>query len=159
MDDYRLVWSAPAYEHRVHGTDWYVAVGIITVALAVAFFIVGNIALSLILLIGIGTLLVYARKEPHLIEYEISELGIRADTTLYRWESLDSFWILEQESVSAAHTSSKLFLTSKKTFMPHIMILLDNAPITEVHAAMESMLPAVPQNESLPEHLMHKLGF
>jgi len=159
MDDYRIVWSAPIHEHRVHGVDWYWAVGIITTALAVAFFIIGNIPLSLILLLGVGTLLLYAWRGPSIVEYEISERGIRAGTTLYKWESLDSFWILERERATAPYVSSKLFLTSKKTFMLHIMILLDNAPIAEIRAAMESMLPAVPQNESLPERLMRKLGF
>ena len=121
-----ITCEAPENEHREHTTDWYWDVGIITVSLAIAFFIAGNILLSLILLLGIGTILVLSKHPPKMISCEISRKGVRAGKILYLWESLDSFWV-QEEQADGDFMEAKLLLTSKKHFMPHIIIHLDNA--------------------------------
>lgn len=152
----RIIWHAPAHEHREHSADWYWAVAIITVALAVAFFIVGNILLSIIVVLGMGTLLVTARTEPKVIEYAIEREGIRAGTTLYPWDTLDSFWVLD----ATKETTAKLLITSKKPLMPHIVILLNaEVPPSEVREVLAHMLPEERQIEPLPDRLMRALGF
>ena len=159
MDTYHISWQAPEYEHHEHGADWFWAVGIITVSLAVAFFIIGNILLALILLIGIGILLAHAKRKPQNVTYEISRKGIRAHATLYKWNSLESFWILEEHATEKKYIGPKLLLTSQKQFMPHIVIPLDNAPLEEIHHLLSRMLHEIPQMEPFPHRIMRKLGF
>ncbi len=154
MND-RITWLAPVHEHREHSADWYWSVIIITIALGVAFIIVGNILLSIIIILGVGTLLALSRHEPRVAEYELSRKGIRIDKTVYLWETLESFWILEETPT----TTGKILLTSKKTLMPHIVIPLDARRREEVHAALAHMLHEEPQIEPLPDRLMRWLGF
>jgi hypothetical protein len=159
MDEPKIIWSAPADDHQEHHADWYWAVGITAVSLAVAFFIVGNALLSLIVIIGIGTLLIHAKQSPEILEYELSRKGIRAGKTFYPWETLESFWVLEEHEPKKERGGAKLLLTSQKFFMPHIVIPLTNAPIEDVRHALEQILFEEPQTEPLPDRLMRKLGF
>ncbi len=154
-----ITWLAPIHEHRKHSADWYWAVGIITVSLAVAFVIVGNIFLSIIIVLGIGTLLLNTKTAPRILEYEISSKGIRVDTKLYPWESLESFWILEESQSGEIHSGAKILLISKKLLMPHIVIPLDTDLTEEVHKALTQVLHEEPQVEPLPDRIMRRIGF
>lgn len=157
-DEY-IKWQAPTHEHREHSTDWYWAVSIITISLAIAFFIAGNMLLSIILIVGISTLLVHSKNPQHIVDYEISHRGIRSGKTLYEWASLDSFWILEAETTKRNPTSAKVLIISKKPLMPHIVILLNQDLVADIHEVLLSMLPEEHQIEPLPDRLMRFLGF
>lgn len=154
-----ISWSAPQYEHREHPTDWYWAIGIVTVSLAVAFIIVGNTLLSLVLLLGMGTLLLYQKHPPHIIDCAISKKGIHQGKTLHPWESIASFWVLEGLNDVKYHRDPKILITSKKPLMPHIVIPLTDEVIDDVHEILVSRLHEEHQIEPLPERLMRKIGF
>ena len=156
--DHRISWTAPEHVHIEHGADWFWAVGIISASLAVAFIIAGNILLSIIIIIGMGCLLYYAKSPAKIIECELSNNGVRSGTTLYPWESLDSFWILDGREAPKQNVGIKLLITSKKTLMPHIVIPLEEHVLQEVHQAMAHMLHEEHQTEPLPERLMRKIG-
>lgn len=156
---YQVSWFAPEHEHREHSADWYWAVSIVSVSLAIAFIIVGNILLSVIIILGISTLLFHAKHPPRTIEYKLSKKGVSAGDRLYPWETLESFWILEGKNDVRFHRDPKILLTSKKAFMPHIVIPLTDFIIDEVRESLSHMLHEVPQNEPLPERLMRKIGF
>ena len=157
--DYHISWVAPDHDHREHTADWFWAVGIASVSFAVAFVILGNTLLSIIILLGMGMLLFHAKHPPKNIDYDISKKGISAGKTLYPWETLDSFWILEGHSGAKEDRAPKLLLISKKTFMPHIVILLNEFVLEEVHQSLAHMLHEEPQVEPLPERLMRIIGF
>lgn len=161
MDKYdqHISWVAPEYDHREHATDWYWATGIISVSFAIAFVFLGNTLLSVIILLAMSTLLFYAKHPPKNIEYKISRKGISAGKMLYPWETLDSFWILEGHHGTKEYRAPKLLLVSKKTFMPHIVILLNEFMLEEIHQTMSHMLHEEPQMEPIHDRLIRKLGF
>lgn len=159
MDEHIISWAAPEYEHREHSADWYWAVGIISIALAVAFIIVGNALLSIIIIVGMGTLLFYAKHPPRILDYSLSKRGVQAGKTIYPWETLAAFWVLEGNNDARYHRDPKILLISKKQFMPHIVVPLNEEAIDEVHQALSHMLHEMPLVEPLPERLMRKIGF
>ncbi|MFZ2303905.1 MAG: hypothetical protein WAV98_03930 [Minisyncoccia bacterium] len=159
MNDYIISWTAPEYDHHEHTADWYWAVGIVSVSLAIAFIIVGNALLSIVILIGMSTLLYYSRHQPKNTEYEFSKEGIRAGKTLYPWKTLESFWILEGHVTNGKECAPRVLLTSKKTLMPHIVILLNEFVIDEVHQSLSHMLHEMPQTEPIHDRLMRVIGF
>lgn len=158
-NDDTISWVAPEYEHREHSADWYWALGIISISLAVAFVIVGNTLLSIIIIVGMGTLLAYAKHPPRNIECCLSKRGVTANEKLYPWETLESFWILEGIHDTKYPHGPKILLTSKKPLMPHIVIPLSDTVINEVHQSLAHMLPEEPQTEPLPARLMRRIGF
>ena len=157
--DHRISWAAPEYEHREHGADWFWALGIISVSLAVAFIIMGNSLLSVIIILGMGTLLFYAKHPPKIIKCELSKKGVRIGGTIYPWESLESFWVLDGHDGEKQVHSPKLLITSTKPLMPHIVAPLEEETLREVHQAMAHMLPEEHQLEPLPERIMRRIGF
>ena len=155
-NDYKISWHAPEYEHREHSADWYWAVIIITIALGIAFIISGNILLSVVVILGVGLLLVHSRHKAPMITYHLSRKGLRAGKTLYPWETLESFWILD----ATEHTGSKILLTSRKPLMPHIVVpLSEDAPHDEIRDILTHMIHEEHQIEPLPDRVMRKLGF
>lgn len=159
MEEYTISWVAPEFEHHEHSADWYWAVGIISVSLAVAFVIVGNMLLSIIIILGMSMLLFHAKHPPRVLEYKLSKKGVSAGNTLYPWETLSSFWILEGTENVKYPRQPKIILTSKKPLMPHIVIPLREFVLDEVHQSLSHMLPEEPQMEPLPERIMRKIGF
>jgi hypothetical protein len=159
QEEHVISWSAPEYEHREHSADWYWAVGIISVALAVAFVIVGNMLLAGIIIIGVGSLLAYSKHPPRTLEYSLSKNGVAAGKTVYTWDSLSSFWILEGTNEGRFHRDPKILIISKKPFMPHIVIPLDMKVAEEAHDALSHMLHEERQVEPLPERIMRNFGF
>lgn len=159
MEDYHITWHAPEHEHREHTADWYWAVSIITVSLAIAFILLGNILLSLILVIGIGSLLLHAKNPSRMVEHEISRKGIRSGNKLRPWHTLEAFWILEEQTVHNIHISPKLLLISEKPYLPQIVIPLDNAPLKEIHHILSNKLEEVPQAEPFASRIMRTFGF
>jgi hypothetical protein len=159
MNNDTISWIATEYEHREHGTDWYWAISIITVSLAIAFIIVGNMLLSIVLLLGMGMLLFYSKHPPEPIEYRVSKSGIRAGETLYPWETLRSFWIMEKEEDAEDYHKPKLFLISKKSLMPHIAIPLNELIVDDVRNVLRNTLYEEPRAEPLADRIARKVGF
>ncbi len=101
-----------------------------------------------------------AKATPKMEEYELSQMGVRAGKVVYPWKFLDSFWIVEGNRMNGVIVPSKILLTSKKNFMPLIIIPIGkDASVGEIHQALQNMLPEIPQAEPLPDRLMRKLGF
>ena len=154
-----ISWQAPEHEHQEHTADWYWAVGIIAVSFSIGVFIVGNILFSVVILLGIGTLLVHAKTPPKIISCGLSRKGILAGKTLYSWESLESFCIIEEHRDENIYRGAKIILISKKPFMPHIVVPLDQNVAEDVHEALSQKLPEEPHQEPLPDRIMRRLGF
>lgn len=158
-NEYHISWTAHEYDHREHTADWYWAVGIVSVSLAIAFVLVGNMLLSVIILIGMTTLLAYAKHPPRTLDYKISKDGISAGKTLYPWSTLDSFWITDEHNTAKEYRAPKLLIISKKPFMPHIVIPLTEFVVDETHHVLCQMLHEEPQFEPLHDRLMRLIGF
>ncbi len=122
-----IVWHVLTHEHKDHSTDWYWALGLLTVVGTGASILFGNILLGLILLIGgisIGTLNVRGPREH---QVKLDARGATLDGTLYAWKSVDAFWI----HVDQAKEEPRLYLTTHSLLMPRIIIPLDSADHSE----------------------------
>lgn len=159
MHEDSIKWSAPEYDHREHSADWYWIVGIITFSLATALFIVGNLLLSIIIVIGVGILIIHTVQKPKYLDYQISEQGIHIQKKLYSWDSLKSFCILRGTDTEEERTGARLFIVSKQSLVPLIVIPLGNAPIDEIHEVLLNVLAEEPQAEPFPDRIIRKLGF
>lgn len=160
MESETITWTAPEHDYREHTPDWYWAVGILIVALSIAFVIVGNILLSIIIILGVGMLLVHAKRKPPILDGELSEYGIRFGRLSFRWDSLESFSILDLPLEKNGPSNYKLVLVSNKKFTPYIMIPLgDKPPHEDIVTALQHMLPEEEHPEPIPHRLMRLMGF
>ena len=154
MRDYNIDWEEFEYEFFEKGPDWFWALGIISISIAVTAIILNNILFAILILIGSLTLGIYAVRKPELVHYEVNQRGIVIDDRLYPYGSLDSFWV--EHGVK----KPKLLVVSKKILMPHIIIPL--SPEVDTDLLRDYLLDHVDEEERrepISSRIMEYLGF
>ncbi len=151
---FKIEWDAHEYEHKERSSDWFWAVGIVSVSLTIAAIILGNIILGILILISTFTLSLFANRPPNTLRVVVDEKGITRGRIRYPYATLESFWI------DTEHPHKKIILRSEKMFMPLIIVPLgDEADIEQLHENISQFLPE--EFHSLPfvERILEYLGF
>jgi hypothetical protein len=149
-----LKWSAPEYHHYQRSTDWFWAVGIITICIAALAFFFNNALFGVLILLSAGILIFYAIRVPQDVEYEINNRGIMVGKELHPYLTIDSFWI---ETRGAG--DPKIILRSKKAIMPYIIIPVHDESADEVAAVLREFLEEKEMQEPASHKVMEYLGF
>jgi hypothetical protein len=154
MRDYKIAWQSPEYEYVEKSSDWFWAMGIISVGIAVTSIVLGNILFAVLIIVGACSLAIYAIRKPEFVYYEVSQRGVVVNDKLYPYSSLDSFWV-EHGTIQP-----KLFITSKKLFMPQIVINIGSDVDTDdLRDYLLDYVDEEEQRESLSTIIMEYLGF
>lgn len=153
-----ISWKAYEYIHEPKSADWYWALAVIGLAIAGASVIFGNYIFGVLVIVGVISLAVHAHHhEPKLVSFMLNEKGVKIDHTFYPYKTLESFDIETHETEIG--TFAKIFIKSRKTLMPLIVI-----PIAEVHPedVREYLLIFLEEGEhieSAGHRLLEWLGF
>lgn len=152
-DDATIEWEALEYAHKKRGADWYAALATIAVAGSIASFLLGNIPFAILIIIGAITLAMYSVREPKIVHFEIGKRGIRASDTLYPFNTLELFWIIEEGD------EPKLIMKSGKALMPYIILPLGDADTEEIREFLDEYIDEEELYEPLSHKIMEYLGF
>lgn len=151
---FRMEWDAHEYEHKERNPDWFWAVGIISVSVAVTSIIFGNIIFGILVLIAAFTLSMFASRPPQHLHVLVDENGVTRDKVRYPFSTLKSFWI------DTEHPHKKIIMQSEKMFMPLIVVPLgDNVDVEELHENLSLFLKEEPHSLPFIEMLLERLGF
>ena len=148
-----ITWNAPEHFHVEKSPDWYWAVGIVTVALSVVAFILGNPITGIFVLVAALALVLHAAKPPEIIYHEINDRGIMVNKTFYPFLSLESFWIPHDEM------PPKMLVKSRKLLMPFIVIYIEEIDPEEVREVMLRYIAETEHREHFLHKLLEKFGF
>lgn len=148
-----LEWTAPQYHHTHKTKDWYWAVGIISLTIALLAVIFNNVIFALFIIFGAFALCVHAAKPPKIINYEITNKGVIIDKILYPFTTLESFDI-ETES-----DTSKIIVKSKKFLMPYITLPLHEDDAELARTVLSAYLKEEELKEPFSQKIMEQLGF
>jgi len=154
MDQDIITWEALEHEPRENSTDWYWALGIISISVALASILIGNILFAVVILMGAVLLALHTRRDPRVVRHEINTRGIVSDRYLYPYETLESFWVEHPEL-----PNPKLIVKSKKTFVPYIILPLDDIDGEYIRYYLGAFLKEEPHSEPLSHKIMEYLGF
>jgi hypothetical protein len=166
-----LSWQAHEFEYRPKSADWYWALWIITVAIAVISILLNDILLGLLVIIGAFAISLLSNNPSPLLHYEITASGIRIGPKLYPYDTLqsyniDEFEITDNDDGSTTdlniiqHGQSKLIVKSRKLFMSLIIIPLSDMRSDNVNAILEKYLPRESDlHEPFLQKLLEILGF
>jgi hypothetical protein len=149
----RIEWENFEYEYKHKTADWYWAVGIITVSIAVASILYGNIIFAILLIVGAFTLCLHAARQPHLIHFELNHEGVLVGKLLYPYSTIESFWVEDRDG------DPRILLKSRKIFMPYIIVPLGAVMPETAHAYLSQYLPEEEHHEPLLQKVMEYLGF
>ena len=148
-----IYWEAPAHFYVEKKTDWYWAVGIITLALAAVALMFGEILTGIFIIVAAVALVLHASKPPQRVYYEVNDRGLVFGDKLYPFLSLDSFWIPHDEP------TPKLLLKSRKLFMPLIVIYIDEVDPEEVREVLLKYIAETEHSEPFLSHVLERFGF
>ncbi len=149
----KLTWVAPEYEQKEQSTDWFWALGIVVVAGSVASIIFENYFFALLLVIGGSLMVVFAKKKPDIVSYELNEKGLMIRSRLYPYETIKAFWVRKEGKPT-------LFFHSKRIFLPEISIPIEEDMAEEIrttflsHGILEEEM-----KEHATEKIMDLVGF
>ncbi len=148
-----IQWVSYEYEYREKSTDWFWAVGIITLAISVTSIIFHNLLFAIVILIGGFSLSLFATRPPKGYDTIVGDEGVQIGELLYPYRLLESFWIEND-------TTPRLFLKSKKLVLPFIIITIDSeVNLLELHETLSQHIPEVFHSESPLEKFFERLGF
>ncbi|MEI8327526.1 MAG: hypothetical protein WCG02_00100 [Candidatus Taylorbacteria bacterium] len=148
-----ISWNAPEHFHVEKRPDWYWAVGIVTLTLAAVCFILGSIIPGIFVLVAAVALVLHASTAPRNIYHEVNDRGLIIDNILYPFLTLDSFWIPHDDPIP------KIIVKSRKTFMPYIVIFIDEVDPEEVREVLLRYIAETEHHESILKHILEWFGF
>jgi len=153
MED-SLRWQAPEYHHYKRSTDWFWAVGIITLCISILAFIFDNALFGVLILLSAGVLVFYVLHVPEDVDYEINKKGIVIGKELHPYLTIEAFWIETGNNIE-----SKIILKSKKSLLPYIIIPVHNDSADEVALVLRNFLEEKELSEPMAHKVMEYLGF
>jgi hypothetical protein len=148
-----LRWSAYEHEHIERGSDWFWALGIAAVAIALTAIIFHDLLFAILVLVAATTLGLLARTPPDLANFEISERGIRVNGTLHRFDHIISFWVEDE------HDDRPLLLVDTTKFLsPNLIIPIEHIDPHLVRMFLKEHTKEVPMKEPLAHKILEFLG-
>lgn len=112
-------WEGREYEFGERGADWYWALGIIATAAAVASILFGNILLALVIAAGAAATALRTARHPRVHRFSVLEDGLAIDDTLYVYEDMLHFSVLEYLDPALPPALS---IKTRHILSPHILI-------------------------------------
>jgi len=89
-----------------------------------------------------------------MVHVELRKNGVLVENTLYPYQSLDGFAIIDYTP------ERRLLLESTRRLMPLIVIhIADNVDTEDLHEAMAQYVPEKDLHESVPHLLLERFGF
>lgn len=148
-----IKWTGPEHHHTHKTYEWYWAVAIIALTIAVLSFIFGNSIFAVFIIVGAIALTLNAHRPPKEISIEINDRGVVIDKTLYPFLHLESFW------VDNDHNEPRLMIKSRKTFVPLISLIIRDIDDEEVRQVLLKYIAEVEHPETLGKRILEVLGF
>ncbi len=146
-------WQASEYVHHHKGPGWYAALGgIVLVLVAVAFFLHYWLEIGAFLAMG-GAIMVYARKPPRTLLYELTPTGITIEGRQFPFTELRSFGVLPDVEW---HT---IDLEPTKRFNPRMTLLFEDEDFDSIVGHLELHLPRVDRKPDVIEQITRFVRF
>ncbi|MEK7068337.1 MAG: hypothetical protein AAB964_00820 [Patescibacteria group bacterium] len=147
-----IAWLVHTHEHTERSVDWYWTLGGVAVAGAVFSVIFGNILLAAILLIGAGSIGTLAARGPRTHWVRIDSRGISVDGTLYRYDSLNSYWVERGDDAN-------LLIATRSPLHPQIVVpLIEPSRAGAVRSYLKRYLDEEEQHPHLGEQVARLIG-
>jgi hypothetical protein len=110
--------------------------------------------MAIFLLLAIFLIIIYALKEPRLLNLSITPLGIKIDKSLYKFSDISSFWIFYDPP-----EVKEISFKQKKAFFPYLFVPLGNTDPNQVRKILLKFLPEKKQKESIADNIGRILRF
>ena len=153
QEDANISWSMPEYEDKYRSPDWFWALGIVAVTIAITSIIYSNYFFAILILISAGLLGFFAVKEPDMIEYTLDKKGLRIKDHIYLFENIKSFYVQKEHKPT-------LFIKTTRFYIPIISMPIEiNLTDKIKEKFLENKIKEEEMKEHVSEKIMDSLGF
>jgi hypothetical protein len=149
-----ITWEAPEHYYQEKKADWYLILGVIVIATAVASVMFGNVLFALLVVIAGITTAVAAAKRPRVIPFGVSVRGVKIDEDLFPYTTLKAYFIDEED----AH-GPQLILQTQKRFTPLIVVPIPAEYVDDVEDIIRERLAEKHLEQPFFMHILDRLGF
>ncbi len=149
MNANELEWEALEYHHIEKTSDWFWGLALLALTGVGVSIFFGNILFAAVILLGAGTLALFAARPPRMTQFAITDRGVRIGRNLFPYNSLESFWVIDE-----SHTHPQLLIKSKKLLMPLIVIPIAGERPEDIRQLLLQKLTEEEHHEPLSEKLL-----
>jgi hypothetical protein len=135
-------WKALEHHYFEKTIEWYIILGIFTVAFAFSAFYLGNFLLGVLVVISGLVTAVAATRAPREVAHSVSVRGIKIGHTFYSYNDLTSYHIDEEH-----RNGPQLLVITKQRFSPMLVVPIPEHLIDDI----EDLLAERITNEDLEE--------
>ncbi len=153
MQNSPIEWEALEHHHEEKSSDWFWAVSIVAIAIAVTAIFLHNLLFGILVLVGTFSIILNSLRHPKIHKMKIDVRGVTIDTFHYPYKSLDSFWINEKEDPPV------LLLKSQRFFMPLVVLRLEGVDTNEIREYLQEFLYEDEMHEPLLQKIAERFGF
>jgi len=150
MEENSIKWIGYEYEHTDKSTDWFWAVGIISICTAVISIIYDNTLFGIFLILSGIMVMILAKRPPEIVEYALTPKGLMVGKTIYLYKHLHSFWV---DTHIKAHP--ELLIKTKKN-LARLFIVPIQKGTGDPHEIRDYLLQVLPE-EHMEEPLSHRI--
>jgi hypothetical protein len=149
-----LRWSAYEHEHVERAADWYWALGIVTVSVVIISILLHDALFAVIAVLAACTIILLSRRPPQIVEFEVSDRGIRTGHTLHRYNEIISFWVEDEIGDRAV-----LLIDTVKWSAPNLIIPIEHIEPRLVRAYLQERATEKHMIEPWPHKILEFFGF
>ncbi|MFA6463965.1 MAG: hypothetical protein WCV55_03085 [Candidatus Paceibacterota bacterium] len=151
-----IFWETYAFQYKKKTADWFWAVGIISLAIAIIAAIYSDSLFALFILIVGALLIATGDKKPDLLVIKLNDKGLEINSTLYPFQNIKTFWVEDTKN-----SVPKLILRIERVINP-MMVLPIETDYIEPSVIRDHFLNFVPEDkavEPFAHKIMEYLGF
>lgn len=151
-EDSGISWRVDTHQYQEFSNDWYWGLGIAAAASAGVSIYFGNALFAIIILLALGSLGALIARGPREHEVQITSRGVYLDGTLYRWNSVESFWVVESRD-------PHLLITTQGILHPQLIIPIgDTTRARNVREYLRRIVKEEEQEPHMGHHVAQMLG-
>jgi hypothetical protein len=148
-----LRWQAYEHEYVERGADWFWALGVVAVCIAIVAILFHNTLFAVLVLLAAALIGMLANVPPEITEFEISDRGIRVGRDLHRYDEILAFWVEDE------HGPATLLVDTTKMMSPNLVIPIENIEPHEVRDFLREHSTEVPMKEPMAHKILEFFGF
>ncbi len=147
-----LSWTAFEHDHVERTSDWFWALGIVAVCAALTSILFHDLFFAVIILLAAFMLGWLARTPQELLEFEITETGIRTGDEMHVYEDIIAFWVIHDA------VRPLLLVDTVKFMSPNLIIPIHDIDPDEISAYLREHAKEVEMKEPLAHKILEFFG-
>jgi len=156
MASFEIRWQAPEFEYRPKSVSWY------WISIIIAVVIVGisvwqkNFLFGFLIVIAEILILVWANREPPLVEFLVDEKGLGVGgQKFHAWNEMESFSINDYPETDWPN----LYFRFHARLKTPLKIKMPKERMAEIQKFLQTLLPQTKHERSALETLEELIGF